>query len=88
MVGPGGVAEIDGGLSGKEFREKEAAQMDCSCARDGLHGVRALLRDGGRVGAEDELGSSSSEVGEAGDGEVFVVEGGVVAEDLVGLEAG
>ena len=43
MVGPGRVAEVNGRLSGVEFGKEEAAEMDCSCARDSLDGVGALF---------------------------------------------
>ena len=47
----------------------------------------ALLFYSRAVGAEDESLRGAGEVGEAGDGEVFVVEVRVFAEDLVGLLA-
>lgn len=50
-----------------------------------MTGTYALLFYGGAVGAEDQFLGCAGEVGETGDGEVFVVEVGVVAEDLVGL---
>jgi hypothetical protein len=52
-----------------------------------LHGGCALLGQGGRGAAEDQLDGFAGEGREPGDGEVFVVEVGVIAEDLVGLEA-
>jgi hypothetical protein len=46
----------------------------------------ALLLDSGAVTTEDKLLRGGCEVCETGDGQVLVVEVGVVAEDLVGLE--
>lgn len=47
--------------------------------------THALFLEGGAVGAEDKLLRGRGEVSQAGDGQVLVVEVGVVAEDLVGL---
>jgi hypothetical protein len=60
--------------------------VTCTGAGDGLDRGDALLGEGGGVGAQDELARLAGEGGEAGDGEVFVVEVGVVTDDLVGLE--
>lgn len=52
-----------------------------------MHGGYALVRKGWRVSAEHDLCGCGGEVRETGDWEIFVVEGGVVAEDFVGLGA-
>lgn len=90
VVCPGGVAHVDGwGLGGGavvEFGEEEGADVEGTGAGDGLEGDDALFGDDGGVFAEDEFLGGRGEVGEAGDGEVFVVEVGVFAEEFVGLE--
>jgi hypothetical protein len=60
--------------------------MDGASARDGLEGGYALLFYCRGVGAEDQFLRCGGELGEAGDGEVFVVEVGVLTEDIVRLE--
>lgn len=55
---------------------------------ESMHGgdvSHALLLDCGAVGAQDQLLGRRGEVGKACDGQVLVVEVGVVAESLVGL---
>ncbi len=59
--------------------------MHGTCARDGLYGGCALFRKSCRVSAQDELCSGRGEGCETGDGEVFVIQGGVVAEELISL---
>jgi hypothetical protein len=51
----------------------------------GERAAYSLLLDGRAVAAEDELLGSSCEVRQTGNGQVLVVEVGVLAEDLVGL---
>ena len=48
-------------------------------------GAYALFSNSGARGTENELLGGGGEVREAGDGEVFVVEGGVFAQYFVGL---
>lgn len=86
VVGPGWVAEIDGVIAGVEFGEEERTQMHCSCARDGLDGTDALLSNRWRISAQNELCSGGSEGGQAENWEIFVVQGGVLAEDLICLD--
>jgi hypothetical protein len=47
--------------------------------------THSLFLDGGAVTAEDKLLGGCCEVWQAGNGQVLVVEVGVLAEDLVGL---
>lgn len=86
VVGPGWVAEVDLGMAGVEFGEEESTQMHCSSTRDGLDGACALLSNGWRISAQNQLCSGGCEGAEAGNGEVFVVQGGVPAEDLLCLK--
>jgi hypothetical protein len=58
-----------------------------SGAGDGLEGDGAFLGDCGRVLAQDEFLRGRREVGETGDGEVLVVELGVLVESFVCLDA-
>jgi len=51
--------------------------MHGSCAGDGLESEGSLVFDGWGVGAADESLCGRCEFGEAGDGEVFVIEVGV-----------
>ena len=74
----GGCAEGWKGGKGGEKGEKGRG------VRDG-EGPYPLLFYGGAVGAEDQFLRGAGEVGEAGNGEVFVVKIRVFAEDLVGL---
>ena len=89
VVGPCWRAHVDGlcfGIGGVvESVEEEGAKMGGTCAGDGLEGDGTFLGDGGGVGAQDELLGGGGEFGEAGYGEVFVVEVGVVAEAFVCL---
>jgi hypothetical protein len=59
--------------------------VDGAGAGDGLEGGDALLGQGGGVGAQHHFRGGGGEVGEAGDGQVFVVELGVVLQDLICL---
>lgn len=59
--------------------------MASSRAGDGLQGDGSLLGDGWGLLAQNELLRGGGEVGQTGDGEVFVVEIGVVADEFVGL---
>lgn len=43
VICPCWVAEIDGGFARVEFRQKKSAEMDGSCAGDGLKGGRAFF---------------------------------------------
>lgn len=43
MVGPSGIAEVDGGVPWVEAFEEESSEMDSSCARDSLYGACAFL---------------------------------------------
>lgn len=89
VVGPGWVAHIDGlgcGVGGAvKFGEEKRAHVHSASAGDGLHGGDALVGDGGRGDTEDQLLGGGGEINEARDGQVFVVEVGVAAEQLVGL---
>jgi hypothetical protein len=87
VVGPGWVGEVDGGLrvGGVEFGEEESAQVHGTGAGDGLEGAYAVLANGRAVGANHQLLGGGGVVGETFDGEVFVIEGGVIANELVGL---
>lgn len=60
--------------------------MDCSCTRDGLDRACALFSNRWRIGAQNELRSGGREGAEASNGEVFVVQGGVLAEDILCLK--
>jgi hypothetical protein len=62
--------------------------VDSTGSGDGLDGGGALLLEGGRLGAQDQLGGLAGEVGDTRDRGVLVVQLGVVAEDLVGLGGG
>ncbi len=86
MIGPGWAAEIDLGLAWIEFGEEESPQMHSSGARDGLDGACALLSNSWRVSPQNKFCSGGCEGGKTGDGEVFVVQGGVSAEDLFCLD--
>ena len=44
-----------------------------------------FLSDGGRIRADDEFLRRGGELGQAADGEIFVVEGRVVVDGIVGL---
>lgn len=64
--------------------------VTCEDAVSASHNVmgaptHALLLEGGAVGAEDEFLRGRSEVGQACNGQVLVVEVGVVTEPVVGL---
>lgn len=59
--------------------------MDSAGARYGLDGGNSLFGNGWRGLAQDELGGFGGKRGETCDGQVFVVEVGVVANDVVGL---
>lgn len=88
-------------VGGVEFGEEESAQVHGTGAGDGLEGaylgdVRwigqkgwgeayAVLANGRAVGANHQLLGGGGVVGETFDGEVFVIEGGVIANELVGL---
>lgn len=85
MVGPGRVGEINSRLGFAEFGEKEGTEVDCACARDGLERGCAAVGDGGAVRPQDEFLCGGGELGEAGNGEVFMVEVWVVADEGVGL---
>lgn len=88
MVRPGGVGNVNGAVGASDLVEtgqEECAEMHGTGAGNRLYGGGALLGQGGRVAAEDQLDGFAGEGGEAGDGEVFVVEVGVIAEDLVSL---
>lgn len=47
--------------------------------------THSLFRDGGAVTTKDELLGSCCKVWQAGNGQILVVEVGVLAQDLVGL---
>ncbi len=85
VVGPGWVAEIDLGVARIEFGEEESTQMYCSCTRNGLEGACALFSEGYRIGTENKLRCSGCEGAQTGNGEVFVIQGGVGADDLLSL---
>jgi hypothetical protein len=53
--------------------------VDGARAGDGLEGDGALVGDGGRRLAKHQLLRGGGEVGQAGDGEVLVVEVGIAA---------
>ncbi len=59
--------------------------MDSASSRDCLHGGYALLGEGWGVRAEHDARCGGGEVWETCDWKVFVVECGVISEDLVGL---
>lgn len=60
--------------------------MHSTSARDGLHRGHTLLLDGGRVGtAEYQLGSFASKGGNASYWSIFVIQVGVISENLVCL---
>lgn len=59
--------------------------MDGTRAGDGLEGDDPLVLDRRRILAQDQLLRSLSEVDQATDWKVFVVEIGVITEELVGL---
>ena len=88
VVGPCRVADVDGAVGTVdlvELGEEESAQVDGTSARDGLNRGDALLGNGGRGGANEELAGLAGEGRETGDGEILMIELGVVAEDLIGL---
>ena len=59
--------------------------MDGARARDGLDRVCALLSESRRVRAQDQLCCCGGELYQTGNRKVFVVQGWVISEDVVGL---
>lgn len=86
VVGPCWVGQENGLVALVEFGEEQSTQVDGTGARDGLNGGYALLGNGRRRFAQNKLGGFGGERGETCDGQVFVVEVGIVADNLVGLE--
>lgn len=70
-----------------ESDEEESTEMHCTCAGDGLERGDAPILNGGRLSAEDQLLRRGSEVGKTSNWEVFVVQLGILANDVVGLYA-
>jgi len=85
VVGPGGVAEVDGGVAWIEAFEEESSKMDSSCARNGLYRACAFICKSWGVGAQNEFCGGGCEGCKTSDGEVFVIQGGVVSEKLICL---
>lgn len=87
VVCPGWAGEVEGwfGGCGVEAGEEESAEVDGAGAGDGLECGDAVVLDGGGVVADEELLGGAGVVCEAFDGEVFVVEAGVVADEVIGL---
>lgn len=57
-----------------EALQKDGTEMVGTGTGDGLDRSNTLLCNRGRIVAEDELGSSTGEFGQTGDGEVLVVD--------------
>lgn len=80
---PGGITEVDAlVVPAIKLAQEERAEMVRARPRDGLHARYASLRDHGRVGAKDETRRGSGVFRQARDVEIFVVEGGVIQEDI------
>lgn len=77
VVGPCWIAEVDGGRAWVEFRDEQATEMDGACAGDCLYAAGALFGESWGISAQDQLCCARGEGLETGNGEVFVVEGGV-----------
>lgn len=86
VVGPGWAAEIDLGVTRIELSQEESTQMYCSCARNCLEGACALFSNGRRIGTKNEFCCGGREGVQTGDGKVFVVQGGIGAQDLFCLK--
>lgn len=85
MVGPSRVGEVDGAVALVELGKEEGAKMDSTGSGDGLQGVGSLLLERGGVSAKNQLGSLGGETGKASNRKIFMVEVGVVSENLIGL---
>ena len=88
MVGPCWRAEVDSGGRvdfAVELGEEQSSQVDSPGSRDGLEGSYSFLFYCGRIGAEDELLCRGGEGSQACDGQILVVELGILPEDVVGL---
>lgn len=78
VVRPCGVTDMHRAVAAAasiiiKAREEDCAQMICARSADRLDRCHAVLGDGGRIFAQDQFSGGRGEVGETGDGEVFVV---------------
>jgi len=74
-----------GSIENVEPTEEQGPKVVGAGTGNGLHADNAFLPDRGRVSTQYKTGSSGGEFWETSDRKVFVVEGGIVQQNLGGL---